>query len=612
NLPQTEHPTLHIHARFTTNPARGAQRLKHTDWFNLGITVRVENHTITFTELFRALATGETHIMLPNGAWFPLDLPELTQLRTLIDESRHLIDPDRTTLHITPAHLGLYEHLTALGIITHEATTWRERINTLTTPHTTPQLPATLHANLRPYQIHGYTWMRRLWNAKLGGILADDMGLGKTLQVLAAAAAAHDNGELDNNPLLVIAPTSVVNTWVNEATTFTPDLRITTLTTTTGKSKHTITDRIADAHLVITTYTIARIDEKEFAQIPWSGMILDEAHIAKNHQSKTYSALRHIKAPIRFAITGTPVENSLMDLWALLSITSPGLLPDPATFTDTYRRPIEEGTDPTRAEHLLKRISPMLLRRTKEDVAADLPPKQEQTVRVALAPAHRRAYDTRLARERRRVLKLSEDMARNKVAIFSSLTMLRQLALAPALVAPDDPAMTSISSTKIDVLVDLLREVIDGGHRALVFSQFTRYLHMVQTRLRNEKITTTYLDGATRNRAAVIEEFREGDAPVFLISLKAGGVGLTLTEADYVFLMDPWWNPAAEQQAIDRTHRIGQHRQVMVYRLVATDTIEDKVIALGEHKRHIADTILNDPASLRGALTVEDLRNLLD
>ena len=287
---------------------------------------------------------------------------------------------------------------------------------------------------------------------------------------------------------------------------------------------------------MVTTYAIARIDEQQFAKQRWSAMFLDEAQFVKNYRSKTYAALRGMGVPVRFAVTGTPLENGLMDLWSLLSITSPGLLPDPQVFSETYRRPIEEGTDPQRRERLVSRIGPLLLRRTKEHVAAELPPKQEQVVRIDLAPAHRRAYDVRLARERRRVLKLATDMKRNRVAIFSSLTMLRQLALAPGLV---DDELAHVESTKIEVLIDLLREVVEGGHRALVFSQFTRYLGMVRERLESEGIGTAYLDGTTRDRQGVIQSFREGEAPVFCISLKAGGFGLTLTEADYVFLLDP-------------------------------------------------------------------------
>ena len=589
----------------------GADRLARTDWFDLGITVRVEDQTVTFVELFRALAVGEAHLVLPNGAWFALDRPEFDQLREIIQEARHLVDPERSVLQVTPMDVGLWEHLVALGVVADESSEWRRRVEAITGAgdEPPPPPPESLRATLRPYQADGFAWMVRLWQAGLGGILADDMGLGKTVQVLALAAHLHEQGRLDEAPLLVVAPTSVLETWVREARRFAPELVVATVEQTRRKSGLPVESVIEGAHLVITTYAVARIDADEFARAAFSTLVLDEAQFVKNYRSKTYYAVRGVNAPVRFAVTGTPLENSLMDLWAMLSLTSPGLLPDPATFTDVYKRPIEEGTDPEKGPRLIRRIRPMLLRRTKEQVAQELPPKQEQVVRVELSPAHRRVYDVRLARERTRVLKLAADMRRNRVAIFSSLTMLRQLALAPGLV---DAESASVRSTKIDVLVELLTEVIAGGHRALVFSQFTRYLAMVRDRLDAENIGHVYLDGTTRNRPERIAEFRDGDAPVFLISLKAGGFGLTLTEADYVFMLDPWWNPAAEQQAIDRTHRIGQNKHVMVYRLVASDTIEDKVVALQERKRILAEQILGDGTALGGALTPDDLRELLE
>ncbi|MDO5697874.1 MAG: DEAD/DEAH box helicase [Dermatophilus congolensis] len=593
-----------------TTAAAASDRLARTDWFDLGITVRVEDQVVTFVDLFKALARGEAHLVLPNGAWFALDRPEFDQLRELIEEAKHLIDPERSVLTVTPMDIGLWEHLVALGVVAEESSQWRRRVEALlgTGDEPPPAPPASLQATLRPYQADGFAWMVRLWRAGLGGILADDMGLGKTLQVLALATHLRESGQLDEAPLLVVAPTSVLETWVREARRFAPDLVVATVEATRRKSGRPIEEVVAGAHLVVTTYAVARIDAEEFARARFAGLVLDEAQFVKNHRSKTYYAVRAIKAPVRFAVTGTPLENSLMDLWAMLSLTSPGLLPDPATFTDVYKRPIEEGTDPAKGERLIRRIRPMLLRRTKEQVAQELPPKQEQVVRVELSPAHRRVYDVRLARERARVLNLAADMGRNRVAIFSSLTMLRQLALAPALV---DEASASVRSTKIDVLIELLTEVIAGGHRALVFSQFTRYLGMVRDRLDEEGIGHVYLDGSTRNRPERIAEFRDGDAPVFLISLKAGGFGLTLTEADYVFMLDPWWNPAAEQQAIDRTHRIGQDKHVMVYRLVAADTIEDKVVALQDRKRMLAEQILGDGTGLGSALTADDLRELL-
>ena len=307
-------------------------------------------------------------------------------------------------------------------------------------------------------------------------------------------------------------------------------------------------------------------------------------------------------APFKLAVTGTPFENRLMELWALLSITVPGLYPWPRLFNERVARPVERGGDAEALDRFRARIRPFLLRRTKELVAADLPPKQEQVLDVVLEPKHRKIYDTHLAKERQRILGLvEEDFDRNRIAIFSALTKLRQLALDPALV---DPAHDAVGSAKLDLLVDHLEEITAEGHRALVFSQFTSFLSRVRARLAAEDIGATYLDGSTRDRAAVIDEFRSGGAPVFLISLKAGGVGLTLTEADYVFVLDPWWNPAAEAQAVDRAHRIGQTAHVHVYRLVASDTIEEKVMELKGRKAELFAQVIDG----EGVMTLGDRR----
>ena len=298
-----------------------------------------------------------------------------------------------------------------------------------------------------------------------------------------------------------------------------------------------------------------------------------------------------------------------MELWALLSITVPGLYPWPRLFNERVARPVERGGDRAALDRFRTRIRPFLLRRTKELVASDLPPKQEQVLDVVLEPKHRRIYDTHLAKERQRILGLvEEDFDRNRIAIFSALTKLRQLALDPALV---DPAHDAVGSAKLDLLVDHLEEITAEGHRALVFSQFTSFLSRVRARLAAEDIGATYLDGSTRDRAAVIDEFRSGGAPVFLISLKAGGVGLTLTEADYVFVLDPWWNPAAEAQAVDRAHRIGQTAHVHVYRLVASDTIEEKVMELKGRKAELFAQVIDGEGVMAQGIDADDIRGPL-
>jgi SNF2 family DNA or RNA helicase len=323
-----------------------------------------------------------------------------------------------------------------------------------------------------------------------------------------------------------------------------------------------------------------------------------------------YQCARRLTAPTKIAITGTPLENNLMELWSLLSITAPGLFPSPERFREYYAKPVERQADRERLAQLQRRIRPLIRRRVKEQVAADLPAKQEQVLEVDLHPQHRKVYQTRLQRERHKVLGLMDDVNGNRFAIFRSLTLLRQLSLHAGLV---DDEHDGLASAKIDALLEHLGEVIGGGHRALVFSQFTGFLGKVRERLDADGIAYCYLDGRTRDRAAVISSFKDGAVPVFLISLKAGGFGLNLTEADYCFLLDPWWNPATEAQAVDRTHRIGQTRPVMVYRLVSRDTIEEKVMALKARKAQLFTDVLDDNAdAFGGTLTDDDIRALLD
>jgi SNF2 family DNA or RNA helicase len=337
-------------------------------------------------------------------------------------------------------------------------------------------------------------------------------------------------------------------------------------------------------------------------------LLLDEAQFVKNHQSRIYQCARQLPAPFKLAITGTPMENNLMELWSLLSITAPGLFPSPTRFREHYARPVEKQTDLEPLARLRRRIKPLVKRRTKEQVAADLPAKQEQVLEVELDPRHRRIYQRHLQRERQKVLGLVHDVDRNRFTILRSLTLLRQLSLHPALVEPEH---AHLGASKIDALVDQLRDVIDGGHRALVFSQFTGFLAHVRERLDSNGVEYTYLDGTTRNRPSVIRRFKDGVAPVFLISLKAGGFGLNLTEADYCFLLDPWWNPATEAQAVDRTHRIGQTRNVMVYRIIAKDTIEEKVLALAKRKAELFTGVMDDGAVFDSKLNADDIKALL-
>ncbi|HPZ49576.1 MAG TPA: SNF2-related protein [Propionibacteriaceae bacterium] len=577
------------------------------DWFDLEVTVTVDGVTIPFADLFRALAAGDEVMILDDGTWFPLDTEALAELRALIAEAIALSGGDVDQLHLRPEQAGLWEDLVATGVVREQSATWHRAVSGLLDPTsvTVDPVPEGLTATLRSYQTAGFEWLAYLWRSHLGGVLADDMGLGKTVQALALLLSLKERGEL-TRPALVIAPTSVLGTWAAEAERFAPGLVVRRVEQTSTR-REALAELVDGADVVVTSYTLLRLDAEEFHALDWSLVLLDEAQFVKNRASKTYHAVRRLRARTKLAMTGTPLENNLMDLWSLLSLTAPGLFTDPKVFDDLYRRPVESG-DADRLGRLRRRIRPLMLRRTKDAVARELPPKQETVVPVPLASDHRRLYDRELQAQRRKVLGLVGDMNRNRVAVLAALTRLRRLALSPALV-DEGPAM----SAKLDALVEMLTEVIAEGHRALVFSQFTSYLRLAQKRLIAEGIETAYLDGRTRDRESVIDSFRTGAAPVFLISLKAGGFGLTLTEADYVFVLDPWWNPAAEAQAVDRTHRIGQDKPVNVYRLVSENTIEEKVVALQQRKRDLfARVVGSDDADFTKPLTADDIRGLLE
>ncbi|WP_162529554.1 DEAD/DEAH box helicase, partial [Agromyces humi] len=589
------------------------------DWFDLGVVLTVDGKLVPFMPLFRALSKGQKRLLLVDKSYLMLNQPVFAPLRELIEEAGTLAEWE-TGLRIHRSQTSLWADFEDLADVAEPAVDWRRTVAALEEGRVEQlEPPAGLALPLRPYQLAGFRWLAFLWANRLGGVLADDMGLGKTAQTLALIAHARDH-EDGGRPFLVVAPTSVASNWVREAERFTPGLRVASVTATEAKRRGRIADAAASADLVVTTYAVFRLEAAAFAAVEWGGLVLDEAQFVKNAATKAHEAARGIRAPFRLAVTGTPIENNLGELWSILRIVAPGLFPSRRAFDERYRRPIEQDGNAERRERLRRRIRPLILRRTKEVVAPELPPKQEQVLTVELAPRHRRLYDTVLQRERQKLLGLIDDLDRQRFIVYRSLTLLRLLALDATLV--DEERYAGYPSAKLDALFEQLDDVLAEGHRALVFSQFTSFLGRVASRLDAAGVPYAYLDGSTpvRRRDAEIERFRAGEASVFLISLKAGGFGLNLTEADYVFLLDPWWNPASEAQAVDRAHRIGQAKQVMVYRLVAQDTIEEKVMALKARKGELVASILDagmdgaDAAGLDGADTIsaDDLRALLD
>ena len=583
------------------------------DWFDLSVAVSVAGQEVPFNDLFVALAQEQTHLILRNGVYFRLDRREFRQLAALIAEARALEDaPTRTpgNVRLSRFQAGLWAELEEIGVISGQAAAWQESVRALGqgAPLIAHPVPAGLKAELRPYQLEGFHWLAALFRLGLGGVLADDMGLGKTLQALALIEHVREN-RLSDAPFLVVAPTSVVFNWASEVARFAPGLKVAVVSETRARRRVDLAEVIEGADVVITSYTLFRLEYDSYESADWAGLVLDEAQFVKNHQSLIYQRVKRLPAPFKLAITGTPMENNLMELWSLLSITAPGLFASPTRFAEYYRTPIEKGQNYDLLDQLRRRIRPLMLRRTKQQVATDLPDKQEQVIELELNPKHRKVYQTHLQRERQKVLGLIGDLAKNRFEIFRSLTLLRQASLDVGLI---DPEYAQIPSTKLDAMMAQLTDIVGEGHRTLIFSQFTRFLDSARQRLEAAGIEYCYLDGSTRDRGSVLNDFKTGTAPVFLISLKAGGFGLNLTEADYCILLDPWWNPATEAQAVDRVHRIGQTRKVMVYRLVAKDTIEEKVMALKATKAALFDSVMDGGAFESAALSEADIRELLE
>jgi superfamily II DNA or RNA helicase len=471
--------------------------------------------------------------------------------------------------------------------------------------------PPGFQGTLRPYQRTGLGWMRFLRRFGFGGCLADDMGLGKTIQVLALLEERRCLRETASPadrppPSMVVMPRSLVFNWLQEAERFTPRLRI---LDHTGGERIRGHEHFDDYDAIFTTYGTLRRDAPFFTEKSFDYIILDEAQAIKNVSTESAKAARLLKGRYRLALSGTPIENHIGELWSLFEFLNPGMLGSASVFNPgkTAQAKLDEGSGAL----LARALRPFILRRTKAQVAPDLPEKVEQTLYCRMEPSQRSLYDELRAHYQQSLQERVEHngMNKSKIYVLEALLRLRQAAIHPGLI---DPSRLNESSAKLEILLPQLLEILDEGHKALVFSQFTSVLGILRSRLDAENIDYEYLDGQTRDRAAPVERFQNNpDARLFLISLKAGGLGLNLTAAEYVFLLDPWWNPAVEAQAVDRTHRIGQTRPVFAYRLIAKDTVEEKVMALQATKREIADAIINQDNSLIRNLSSDDLALLL-
>jgi hypothetical protein len=578
------------------------------DWFDLNGGVNFGDQTATLPQLLAALRKGESVVQLGDGTFGMLPEDWLRKYANLAGMGKQ----EGESLRFGRAQVGLLDALLAAqpnGTATWDQTFENTRRMLREFDGVRPQpAPEPFVGALRPYQQDGLGWLDFLRKFGFGGCLADDMGLGKTVQVLAMLAGRKAQSASNGGPLptLIVVPRSLVFNWKAEAARFAPNLRV---------LDHSIagrvraTEHLSDYDVVLTTYGTLRRDAAYLKDVEFDYVILDEAQAIKNAASESAKAARLLRGRHRLALSGTPVENHLGELWSLFEFLNPGMLGSASVFATLAGA--SRSVDEDSRQVLARAVRPFVLRRTKEQVARDLPEKLEQTIYCELEKDQRKLYDELKEYYRKRLLEIvaREGMNKAKIQVLEALLRLRQAACHPGLL---DKARDADASAKLDTLLPRLAEVVEEGHKALVFSQFTSFLAIVKKKLTAQKIKFEYLDGKTRDRQARVDRFQSDDkCKVFLISLKAGGVGLNLTAADYVFLLDPWWNPAAEAQAIDRTHRIGQTKQVFACRLIAKDTVEEKVLELQRSKRALADAIINADNSLIGTLKREDLELLL-
>jgi superfamily II DNA or RNA helicase len=455
-------------------------------------------------------------------------------------------------------------------------------------------LPEHFKGDLRHYQQEGVDWLQHLASHGLGGFLADDMGLGKTAQTIAHITVEFAEGRL-TRPALIVVPTSLVANWTAELTKFAPRLNVVVLH---GMDRHERRDHLEDVHVVITTYTVLTRDIEEMKLIPWHLVVLDEAQAVKSPDARATRAVCQLDTKNRLCLSGTPIENNLDELWSQFAFLMPGLLGDRRGFAKRFRTPIEKNNDPVCRAQLIQRIHPFILRRTKSEVATELPPKHTILRRITLAPDQRELYETIRGTlyETVREQVAERTLAQSRIIVLDALLKLRQACCDPRLVKLAS-ARTVETSAKLEDLLEMLQELIPEGRRILLFSQFTSMLDLIKPRLREVNIPFVELRGDTRDRAEPVRRFEAGEVPLFLISLKAGGRGLNLTSADTVIHYDPWWNPAVENQASDRAHRIGQTKSVFVYKMIAVDTVEERILELQQRKAELASIAFSEAGS---------------
>jgi len=597
-------------------------------WFDLGVVFAAsDGETFSAADIQRLILSGQNHTRLKNGKMAVIDSGAVEELQEVLLDCAP--QQNAAGYRINSQQAGFLEATLRQHADwkVQAPAAWRERAAKQSGEAKLECPPlGDLEPVLRPYQKQGVAWLHFLRANGFGGILADEMGLGKTLQTLAffntlrsaecgarsnlpPAPAAIPHSAL-RAPHLIVCPTSLVFNWLAEVKKFAPELKILALH---GPERHARFDEIAASDIVVTSYALIRRDAEKYRGLEFDTVVLDEAQHIKNRQTQNAQAVKAVRAKHRLVLTGTPLENSVLDLWSIFDFLMPGYLGTAKDFRERYELPIAKEKNAEAQARLARRLRPFMLRRLKRDVAADLPAKLEQVSFCELTPDQRGVYQQVIEASRKEVLAAvgAQGIAKSRMVVLTALLRLRQVCCDLRLLKLDN-VKPATASGKLDLFGELLEEVIDGGHRVLVFSQFVGMLTLLKERLAAEKIDYCYLDGSTTDRGAVVEEFQTNAViPVFLISLKAGGVGLNLTGADTVIHFDPWWNPAVEDQATDRAHRIGQTKVVTSYKLITRDTVEEKILLLQNRKREIIQATISGEEEFAASLNWEEIQELL-
>lgn len=574
------------------------------DWFETAIKVQFNKQTVSLKHLHKSIRNKSKFVPLDDGTFGILPEEWLLKFESYFANSE-VVENQLRTPHISYASVdALYEDAFLSGEVKERLQLYRSKLSNFTQIAATPA-PKLLKTTLRPYQQEGLNWLNFLDEFNFGGCLADDMGLGKTIQVLAFILSQAEKNSHNTN--LIVVPASLVFNWQQEISKFAPSLKVLTIY---GADREKLATNLDSYQIVLTSYGTLLTDINWLKNYRFNYVFLDESQAIKNPDAQRYKAVRLLQSRNRVVLTGTPIENNTFDLYGQLSFACPGLLGNREYFRQQYAVPIDQFKDAKRAEELQQKIKPFILRRTKAQVATELPDKTEMVIYCEMGTRQREIYDSVRNDIRDYLMGRSEDeLHRSSMQVLQGITKLRQVCNSPELISKE--AYYQNAAAKLDVLLEQI-EVKAPYHKILVFSQFVGMLNLVKAKLEEREIKFSYLTGQTKNRKDVVNSFTQDESQrVFLISLKAGGVGLNLTEADYVYLIDPWWNPAVENQAIDRSYRIGQHKNVMAVRLICPDTIEEKMMLMQQRKKNLVADLVKTDSTIFKSLTKDDLLSLL-